>query len=783
MLLRLGLAGYVAGLIAADYLPGLTLMPVLSGCGIAVIATLLARPGAARATCLVTALLLAGIVHYRLQTTPPHNPLHIHWLADGERHVIEGTVRQWNRYPDGGASALIDTCGAGEKNLRPVSGRIRVTIQNDSTPAMAGERIRLLTVLRTPHLFHTPGEFDSPRHLAWQGIFATGFVRDSAHIVRFDDATTLSVLNLSGYRQRLAAHIDSHFDMQTAALLRALALGDRSGIDPDLRELLSRSGLAHLFAISGLHLGLVGGLLFLLACTLYRQSPHLLYFCPPRRILPVLLLPLLAGYMVLTGGALSTWRALLLLGFAAFAMLLRRRFSGFQALTAAGALLLFCDPLSLFEPSAQLSFAGAAGILSVWPRWQPYADRLPRLLAATLSITVCSAAASLATLPFVLLHFHLLAPAGLVLNMIAIPVISFIAVPAALAGTLVFPLSPQLTTWLFKVAAGGLKLVLQLADATLKLPGFEGNFIFLALPTILLLATLAISLLAPGRFRSGRVALIFGIGLLSCLPSALLSSEPQLTVTALSVGQGDAILLQTADGKTCLIDAGGLFSSTYDTGERLVAPALGRLGVTRLDAVLLTHDHPDHAGGMAYILAHFPVAAFFSPYPPERLPNDLRQELSRRQIPATMVAAGWSTPAQLNQLMFYVPPHTSGNDTSLVVYTRQDQDGVLLTGDIEARGIAALAADPPPGPVSLLKIPHHGSRSSRPDMLLSGLSPQLAFVSVGYRNRFGQPHPEVLDTLTSAGIGLLRTDLDGTLRFVSSGCGWTSNRWSNGLFR
>lgn len=777
------MGGYAAGLIAADYLPALTLPLTLAGCACLAVATLWSRPARIRAVLLAAALSCAGAAHYRLQVTPPHNPQHIHWLADGEPYRIDGTVLQWTRYADGGARALIDTSAAGQSQLQPTYGRIRLSIQNDSTPAAPGDRIRLETKLRPPRLFNTPGEFDSPRHLARLGVFATGFAPDSNRIVRFATERAVSPgLALGTLRHQMAAHIDSHFPTAQSALLRALALGDRSGMQAKQRDLLGKSGLAHLFAISGLHLGLVAGLLFLVASGLYRRSTRLICLCPPRRILPLLLLPVLAGYLLFTGSALSTWRALLLLVLAAIGPLLRRRFTGGQALTVVGGLLLFFDPLSLFEASFQLSFAGAAGIVAIWPRWQPIAEKLPRPLSAPLAIVVCSGGATLATLPLVLFHFHLLAPAGMLLNTLAIPVVSLVAVPAILLGCLLLPLWPAATTALFSLAAHTLEGLLALASATLELPGLAGYAFFPTQSMTLLLAGLAATLLFPAwswrkrAVSSGAVIVMFA-------GAFFLQPAGNLRVAAISVGQGDATLLQTASGTTCLVDAGGFFSSRFDTGERLVAPALGRMGIHHLDAVMLTHLHPDHSGGLAYILEHIPTGGFYSPYPPQKLPDNLRSVLTRRNIPVHTVPAGWSSPDELSPLSLFTPPRATGNDTSMVVYVRRGQDGVLLTGDLEQQGIAALASSPPPGPANLLKIPHHGSRSSLPGPLLSTITPQQAFISVGYSNRFGQPHPEVCAQLARHDIPFRRTDIDGTLLYTSNGSGWTVEHWSDGLFR
>ncbi len=452
---------------------------------------------------------------------------------------------------------------------------------------------------------------------------------------------------------------------------------------------------------------------------------------------------------------------------------------------AAAGLILVVDPLALFEASFQLSFAGAAGIVAVWPRWLVVHRRLPKLMAFPLSIAVASGAATLATLPFVLFHFHLLAPAGLILNLIAVPVISLLAVPMTLAGILTLPWLPQAATFFFTLAAFCLDRLLALTVKTLAVPGLGGHLQFLPPVALLSIGLLGWVILIPRGSRSRRAMTIALCSLILIAQMLVPPQKQRLIVTALSVGQGDATLLQTPSGKSYLIDGGGLYNSSFDTGERLVAPALGRLGIRRLDAVLLTHPHPDHANGLDYILRHFPTSEFWSPLPATDLPFVLRQTLASRKIPIRTFPADWSRPDPDNPdlAVFVAGTQRSGNDASLVTYARHGDSGVLLTGDLEQEGILALSTALPPGPVTLLKIPHHGSRMSLPGPLLKWLQPQAAFVSVGLNNRYGQPHPQVLDELQLAGVPLLRTDHDGTLRYTSNGSEWEQRRWLNGLFR
>jgi competence protein ComEC len=247
------------------------------------------------------------------------------------------------------------------------------------------------------------------------------------------------------------------------------------------------------------------------------------------------------------------------------------------------------------------------------------------------------------------------------------------------------------------------------------------------------------------------------------------------------------MLLSRPDGRHYLIDGGGSYRGTFDTGARLVGPALGRLGVRSLEAVILSHDHPDHRRGLLHILETFPVKAFWCAGDPADLHPDLRQVLRRQKVPLRAFEPGWTfleAPDSPQTLAVYYSGRQGNNynDGSLVLYARLHRDGVLLTGDLEKNGVEDLLVEPFELPVTLLKLPHHGSRHSVPWRLTERFQPQAVFASMGRDNLYGLPHPEVLQSLRERGLRLYRTDMDQTLRFASHGAGWHPQQWRNGLF-
>jgi competence protein ComEC len=396
-------------------------------------------------------------------------------------------------------------------------------------------------------------------------------------------------------------------------------------------------------------------------------------------------------------------------------------------------------------------------------------------------------AATLTTTPLVLLHFHLLAPAGLLTNLFAVPAIAFLAVPLGLSGGLLLPAWADGAALLLQGSGAVIEAVLLGVQWVVDWPLLGGRKLYLSpLQGVGVGLLCATACLAGGTARtwlSRGSLLVTATALLLWTPAA----PALLTVTALSVGQGDAFLVSRSGGRNYLVDGGGLPGTTFDVGERLLAPALGSLGIRALDAVILTHDQADHRQGLPYILEQFPVRAFWCAQGTEDLHPSLTAALGRRQVPTRRLPAGWSILEETDEttLAVFVPAvETSNpNDRSVVLYVRQGADGVLLTGDLETPGVIDLLAAPPPGAVNLLKLPHHGSRKSSPALLFDRFRPQLTFVSVGAGNAFHFPHAEVLAELERRDIPLFRTDQSGSLRFLSDGGGWRVQHWRRGLFR
>jgi len=714
-------------------------------------------------------LCFGGFIHASLALKPPVVHNHISRFADKPAAVIEGRVLTSEKRTNGGYRLLTDVQQVVKgKTAAKATGRLLLYIKGGELQARPGQIIRWRSKLRQPSRFGNPGEFNYPLYLAARGIYVTSFLNRAEDLTVLVNHPATENSYLENWRHSLATHIKEVVPNDAAGFLQSLLLGWRGGISAEQRQLLSSSGVAHLFAISGLHFGLLALLLYQLGKWLYTRSQRLVLWCPPQRIVPVLLIIPLAVYLLLTGNAWATQRAFLMATIFALLFARGRRTPPCTLLATVAFCLLICNPLALFQPGFQLSFSGVAGILIWMPHWQRKTVDYAKLVRWPLTLIMTTIAATLATAPASLWHFHQFSPAGLLTNLFAIPLIAWGAVPLGLLSLAVLPFSDLLADTGLLVAAKLVTLAIKIVTTISQWPGLTAIPCYLTLSTLILLIGLLTICLPFGRQRAHWLTRI--VFLVAAVTAAWIT-QPQITelqVTAISVGQGDATLVSLA-GSHYLVDGGGLPGSSIDPGEQLVGPALGRMGVRQLAGVILTHNHPDHTSGLTYIIQRFPIAKFYLAAEVEELAAELQQALHDKNVPIERLSKGWTHVVSGKQTRFslFAPSQSSRdkNERSVAVFAGRRGQGALLTADLFGAGLSQLAEAGLPGQVTLLKMSHHGSRHAEPLRYLEWLKPTTVFVSAGSGNPYGFPHQQTLEACDRQRVEVFRTDTQGMLQF------------------
>ncbi len=528
-------------------------------------------------------------------------------------------------------------------------------------------------------------------------------------------------------------------------VLRALLLGDAAAVPPPWTRGLRATGLAHLLAVSGLHVGLVAGLALVPGAWLPRG---------PRFTVAV---GAVALYALLVGPRSSLLRAAWMAAAALVGLVGARPGCALNGLALAGSGLLLGDPRRIGDLGFLLTCAATLGILVLAPalarRWQPKLGPLARPLAATV-------AAQIFTLPLTVAAFALATPWAPLLNLVAIP---WAAVTLAMGsigviGCLVAPeMAPHLRS-LFDALAAPFGWPAMLAPALVRPYPWRP-----AAPAVLAVSALAAAAALRPRL-AGPAAAVVLCGLAIAL-AARAPDPPELV--ALDVGQGDAFLLR--DGAAGILVDGGGWSRGEVAAQRLL-PALADLGVRRLAAVLMTHPDRDHCRGLIEIAAYVPVAEVW--LAPGWGGDPCVTALMT--LPGTALRILWSGNERnwrrwrLRVLAPEPGQRLAENDRSLVIAASARGCRFLLTGDIERAAEERLVRSTPPGSLAcdVLKVAHHGSRTSTSSGLLDAARPRWALVSVGAGNPYGHPAPEVLGRLAARGVRILRTDRLGGIRIA-----------------
>jgi competence protein ComEC len=614
-----------------------------------------------------------------------------------------------------------------------------------------GERWRLTLRLKRPHGTYNPHGLDFEAWALERNIRATGYIRQNP-----DNTRLAPLVPYPGYLiERLRESVRERFrsvlgDAPYAGVLLALAIGDDDAISDADWETFRRTGVVHLVSISGLHVTMVAGLALVLMQGLWRRSEALTLRLPARKAAAVAGLAVAFAYALLAGFAVPTQRTVYMLAVLAAALWWGRSISMSLALCWALFAVVLLDPWAVIAPGFWLSF-GAVSLLLY-----SGSNRVGRLGWFKSSVRAQWVIA-LGLTPLLLALFQQVSIISPLANALAIPLVSLVVTPLALLGA-VLPIDAILH--LAHATMAGCMHLLQWA-AEWPLAVWQQH----APPAWAIVAGVAgvVWMLLPHGFPL-RWAGAVGLVPMFLLPPPVLASG-ELQVAALDVGQGTAVVLRTAQ-HALLYDAGPKYSAEADSGNRIVIPYLRGEGVRRLDGMLVSHDDLDHSGGALSVLEDMPVGWLAAPLPPE---HALRGHAHRDLY--CLAGQDWIWDGVHFEMLHptsasYAENNLKDNDRSCVLKATSPYGSVLLAGDIERLSEAGLTERSAENLKSdILLVPHHGSKTSSTAAFVEQVQPVAAVFTMGYRNRFGHPKPEVVERYRALGSHLYRSDRDGAVIF------------------
>ncbi|HEY3303248.1 MAG TPA: DNA internalization-related competence protein ComEC/Rec2 [Candidatus Binatia bacterium] len=668
-----------------------------------------------------------------------------------------------------------------------ISGDILLTVRTGSRDWHYGDRIRFWVEPRIPRDNGNPGGFDYAAFLARRGIYATGFLVSDRSVELLSRAPPGAWSALESLRREIRRFIDQSFPSpDDAALMKALVVGDMGGISRETRADFTVAGVNHVLSISGLHVGMLGVVVFLLVRFLGSFSAILLLRFNLLKLATFCSFLAVLFYTALAGAAVPTVRSAIMIGVYELAVLLDREEEVFASLALAALLIALVWPGVVMDISFQLSFLavlfivwGSRKMLEWWPaerrrdelpqersRWRPLMRRAVLYLAVPLLATV-------GTGPMIAHHFGHLSWAGFISNPLVVPLVGFVIVPLGLVIGFFAVTAPALAAPFVSAAAPLSALLHQTVHYLARLPMAN---LAVPLPNYWEVALLYAAILSVLLFRRpAQLAIALGFGSLLILGDGYYWWQErwhrkELRVTHLSVGHGDAAVVEFPGSRVLLIDAGGSAGGEFDIGGAIVAPFLRSRKILKVDYLLVSHPRVDHYGGMRTVVEEFAPVEFWSGPGKGRTARyeDLEGAVERSGV--KRIYLGSREPCREVEgvkLCVVYPPDDDNDEGSVVLRLSFDRVRFLFGSDIDGRDEKLLLADGANISSAVVKAPRHGSVSSSTDAFVAAVKPRLAIFSVGSRN--GLPHENVLGRYAAAGAKILRTDQDGAITIETDG--------------
>ncbi|MFH2083115.1 MAG: DNA internalization-related competence protein ComEC/Rec2 [Pseudomonadota bacterium] len=623
----------------------------------------------------------------------------------------------------------------------------------------AGERWQFTVRLKRPYGTHNPHGFDLEAWMLERDIAASGYVRENPSPRRLDaQAATPAAwiaATRAAIRERIAATLG---DAPYAGVIAALVVGDQRSIPHDQWRAFTRTGVNHLLSISGLHVTMIAALAGWAVAFGWRRWPRAAERLPARQA--GLLAAVLAAYAyaLLAGFQVPAQRTLFMLGVLALAFWGRREPRPFSALTWALFAVLVIDPWAVLSAGFWLSFGAMAAILWATFGRVGQADKLRAWVTVQGAVT-------LALAPALLLLFQQVSLISPLANAVAIPVVSWLVTPLALLGVIVPPLW-HVAVWLMAWLGQGLIWASELPWAVVSRPAPEGWALLLAV-------TGTLWLLLPRGFPMRAMGGLLWLPLIFPLRTSIAPDTFQADV--IDVGQGTAILIRTAE-HALLYDTGPAFAGS-DAGERIVVPYLRTLGIGKLSGVIVSHDDNDHSGGLRSVLRDIPTGWLLHGLPaasPLLTAAPSPRHCHRGQY--------WQWDGVRFDILnppvaAYTESARRDNDYSCVLKVSLGGQSLLITGDAERRGELELLESGTDMSATVLVAGHHGSRTSSLAEFVEQVHPRYGIFTVGYRNRFGHPHPQVVARFRALDSNILRSDSGGRISLTFGEAGVVASEY------
>ena len=707
----------------------------------------------------------------------PHGSNHIYHFAEKQGRIC-GTVwkaetNKKSNYQELYISSNLFTVD--DKNYK-VSGRVLLRVYGLEPMLEFGDVIAADVYLTEPALPGNFGEFNYREYMKRQKIFLT----DSIAINKLETVGHSEKINFFAIiyciKNKIIENIDKIYKTNPGiSLIKAIITGERSEMPQEITDIFQNAGVIHILAISGLHVGVIAAALFFLLNLLPKNITK-------DEFKYIIIIIILIGYAAMTGFRPSVSRAALMFSTVLLARYFNRPYHIYNSLYLSALIILFCQPLYLFDAGFLLSFSVTFSIVALAPIIEGKISFLPVYLRKLLSVSL---SAWIGAAPLSAYFFYKISLISILANIVIVPLIGIILIVALLSTAVSFIFLPAAIL----IAMCNNFLIEILVTIGQKLSLFPFAYKYMAQPEILsiiiyyaivLFVFYTLHFWSKYNFAGKRYRFWVIVSCIYVLIAGnLFIPSPLLAVHFINVGQGDCILIQTSEKRNILIDGGGSPYSDFDVGKNIVIPYLRKEGINKIDIMFLTHPDLDHLEGLLPVLEEMRVDLVVDTGLKYQEENYLafRSLIEEKKNTYYYQTRSGDLIKMSTELEFLIlnPPKCSFywdesdfNNNSIVLKLHYKNTDFLFTGDIEQNAETYLLSNNSLLKSNILKVAHHGSNSSTGESFLNNVEPEIAIISVG-KNNFGHPHPDVIKRLEEKCQKVLRTDFNGTILVKTDG--------------